>query len=290
MDEVRTPVEGLVDAGAEPVFALYLGNQVDGELTIGSLNSAHYTGDFVYTNLESTSHRQVNLDGLKLDAAAVGTTPYVIIDSGTSLFAGPITDVKSIAASLSSSNTISSSEEYTFYCTAMYNVAYTAGGVNYELFEKDLVISTSGGTCHFGVTAFDVPAPHGPLCVLHHEARHCRRQFCHHEVRHCQRNEECLPCGCRVSRLWAQACRIPLSCAFPPLPMPGFSHLDFSLASRVVRNSVLVMAPCESRVSRWRAHDCHCVVGLNIHVPRQCVMLSFCSLVLCASPGCPACA
>ena len=30
-----------------------------------------------------------------------------------------------------------------------------------------------------------------------------------------------------------------------------------------------------------------CVVGLNIHVPRQCVMLSFCSLVLCASPGCP---
>ena len=92
----------------------------------------------MYTNLESTSYRQVNLDGLKLDAAAVGTTPYVIVYSGTSLLAGPITDVKSIAASLSSSNTISSSQEYTFYCTATYNVANTVGGVNCEFIKRIL--------------------------------------------------------------------------------------------------------------------------------------------------------
>ena len=122
----------------EPVFALFLGNQVDGELTIGSLNSAHYTGDFLYTNLESTSYRQVNLDGLKLDAAAGGTTPYVIVDSGTSLLAGHVIVVKSIAASLSSSNTISSSQEHTFHCTATCNVSYTVGGVNCELMERIL--------------------------------------------------------------------------------------------------------------------------------------------------------
>ena len=29
MDGVRTPVKGLVNAGAEPVFAFYLENQVD---------------------------------------------------------------------------------------------------------------------------------------------------------------------------------------------------------------------------------------------------------------------
>ena len=56
VDGVRTPVEGLVDAGAEPVFAFYLGNQVNEELTIGGVTSAHYTGDFAYTNLESTSY------------------------------------------------------------------------------------------------------------------------------------------------------------------------------------------------------------------------------------------
>ena len=69
MDEVRTPVGSLVDAGAEPVFAFYLANQVNEKWTIGS-NSAHYTRDFAYTNLESTSYWQINFDGLKRNGAA----------------------------------------------------------------------------------------------------------------------------------------------------------------------------------------------------------------------------
>ena len=49
---------------------------------------------------------QINLDGLKLNGAAVGSTPYAIVDSGTSLLAGTTTDVKSIAAWLSLLTTI----------------------------------------------------------------------------------------------------------------------------------------------------------------------------------------
>ena len=45
-------------------------------LTIGGVNSTHYTTDFVYTNFRSTSDWQVNLDGLKLNGAAVETTLY----------------------------------------------------------------------------------------------------------------------------------------------------------------------------------------------------------------------
>ena len=56
VDGVRTPVKGLVDAGAEPVFAFYLENQVDGKLTINGVNRAHYTENFAYTNLESTKN------------------------------------------------------------------------------------------------------------------------------------------------------------------------------------------------------------------------------------------
>merc|ERR1712136_353692 len=67
-------------------------------------------------------------DGLKLNGAAVGTTPYAIVDSGTSLLAGPTTDVKSIAASLSLSTTILSSKEYTVDCGATYTVVYTVEG------------------------------------------------------------------------------------------------------------------------------------------------------------------
>ena len=54
------------------------------QLTFGGVNTAHYTGGFVYMNLESTIYWKANLDGLKLNGSAVGTTPYVIIDSGIS--------------------------------------------------------------------------------------------------------------------------------------------------------------------------------------------------------------
>ena len=121
-------------------------NQVDDELTTGGVNTTHSTGGFVYRNLESTSYWQVNLGGLKHNGA-VGTTPHVIIDSGISFLAGPTTDVESVASPLSpSSTTIFSSQEYTVDCSATCNVAYTVGGVDYELTEKDLVISFSGGT------------------------------------------------------------------------------------------------------------------------------------------------
>ena len=51
VDGVGTPFRALVNSGNvdEPVFAFYLGSGgADGELTIGGLNSAHYTGDFHY--------------------------------------------------------------------------------------------------------------------------------------------------------------------------------------------------------------------------------------------------
>ena len=40
----RTPVKGLVNAGAEPVFAFYLGNQIDEKLTINGVNKARTAG------------------------------------------------------------------------------------------------------------------------------------------------------------------------------------------------------------------------------------------------------
>ena len=35
----------------------FLGNQVDGEFPIAGVNGAYYTGEFVYTNLETTAPR-----------------------------------------------------------------------------------------------------------------------------------------------------------------------------------------------------------------------------------------
>jgi len=40
-------------------------------LTIGGVLSAHFSGDFVFSNFESTSFWQIYLNGLKLNNAAV---------------------------------------------------------------------------------------------------------------------------------------------------------------------------------------------------------------------------
>merc|ERR1712107_215262 len=77
------------------------GNNAAGELVIGGVDASHYTGDFTYVPLQSKSYWQISLDGLKLDGSSVGSTPYAIVDSGTSLMAGPTSDVQAIASSLS---------------------------------------------------------------------------------------------------------------------------------------------------------------------------------------------
>merc|ERR1712137_497673 len=75
--------------GSGPVFGFYLGNNADGELVVGSVDDAHYTGEFVYVPLAAEDYWRVKLDSFQLNGAAVGSTPFAIVDSGTSLMAGP---------------------------------------------------------------------------------------------------------------------------------------------------------------------------------------------------------
>ena len=80
------------------LYAFHLDDQVNGKLTIVGVNSAHYTGDFVYTNLEIISCWHVELDGLTLNDTAVETefvitVPflgyYTVVLEGTSGILSP---------------------------------------------------------------------------------------------------------------------------------------------------------------------------------------------------------
>ena len=117
-------------------------------------------------NLESTSYWQVNLDGLKLNGAAVGTTPYAIIDSGICFLAGPTTDVESIACPLSSSTTtlFQPRVHRRLQCHVQCRIhrrrcrlrAHREGSC-------DLLF---GWNFLFGLTAIDFPAFRGPSWIL----------------------------------------------------------------------------------------------------------------------------
>lgn len=167
VDGVPTPMRALVESKQlpEPVFAFYLGNNQPGELLFGGVDRKHYTGDFAFVPLTSESYWELALDGVKLGDASVSSTKSAIVDSGTSLLAGPTAEVQAIATKLGAKSLLG--KEWTVNCTAnLPALTFTLGGKDYTLQKPDLILQQSGSTCILALIGMDVPAPRGPLWIL----------------------------------------------------------------------------------------------------------------------------
>lgn len=66
-------------------------------MTFGGIDSSKFTGDLTYVPLTNESYWQVALEGLSYGGSSVTTNVHAIIDSGTSLLAGPKDKVAAIA-------------------------------------------------------------------------------------------------------------------------------------------------------------------------------------------------
>jgi hypothetical protein len=164
---VTTPMKALVASGQlqQPVFAFYLGNNQPGELLFGGVDQKHYTGDFSFVPLSSETYWQVKLDGVKLADVSFSTTDKAIVDSGTSLLAGPTDDINKIATKLGAKSVLG--KEWIVDCSAAIpDLSFTLGGKSYTLSKSDLILQASGSQCILGLMGIDVPAPHGPLWIL----------------------------------------------------------------------------------------------------------------------------
>merc|ERR1719436_371212 len=101
-----------------PVFAFYLPttNGQDGELVFGGIDQSHYTGDLVDVPLTSESYWEVSLDAMKFGGDAVISSPQkAIIDSGTSLLAGPKDAVGALAQKVGATSVMG--KEYAIDCS-----------------------------------------------------------------------------------------------------------------------------------------------------------------------------
>ena len=164
---VPTPMNALVQSGQlpEPVFAFYLGNKQPGELVFGGVDPKHYTGSFSFVPLSSESYWEINLDGVKLGSDSVSSTKSAIVDSGTSLLAGPKSEISKIATKLGAKSVLG--REYVVDCSAkLPDLTFTLGGQDYTLKQADLILQASGSQCILGLTGLDVPPPRGPLWIL----------------------------------------------------------------------------------------------------------------------------
>merc|ERR1712107_132535 len=91
---IPTPFEAMVDQKLveQPVFAFYLQSDASaqGELVFGGIDKSHYTGELVKVPLTSETYWEVSLEKLTFGSdVVVSSKQNAIIDSGTSLLAGP---------------------------------------------------------------------------------------------------------------------------------------------------------------------------------------------------------
>lgn len=169
--EIPTPFEAMVSQKLvdEPVFAFYLQSDAadQGELVLGGIDKSHFTGDLVNVPLTSETYWEVSLDKVSFGGQTVVSSPQkAIIDSGTSLLAGPKESVDALAKQVGA--TLVMGKEYTIDCNktaSLPSLTVTLGGKAFVLEGGDYVIN-AGGQCLFAFMGIDVPAPRGPLWIM----------------------------------------------------------------------------------------------------------------------------
>lgn len=117
------PLTQIVD---QPVFAFYLSSEAnpplppksEGELIIGGIDSSHYTGELSYVPLSSETYWEIKLDNFSLGSTS-STTMRAVLDTGTSLLAGPTADVEAIVKAIGAKPLAGAKGEYTVDCSAV---------------------------------------------------------------------------------------------------------------------------------------------------------------------------
>jgi len=157
VDGILTPFHGLLNEKTldEPVFAFFLGNKGPGALTLGGLNPDHYSGNISYVPLNHETYWSIPLEGMTVSGNSYTTATNAIVDTGTSLLAGPAADVAKLAKAVGATALMKG--EYSIPCDGdAPDIVFRLNGQDFALAKEDYVLN-SGGQCIWGVMGIDLP-------------------------------------------------------------------------------------------------------------------------------------
>lgn len=164
-----SPFGALVRSGQleKPEFAFYLGNLEEGELVLGGSNPKHFEGKAINIPLIAETYWEVALGGITVGTQSIGqNTTRAIVDSGTSLLAGPTRDVKRIAQLVGATPLVAG--EYAIDCDKIHtapSITFKLGSGVFVLDPVDYILDQQG-ICLLGMMGINIPPPNGPLWIL----------------------------------------------------------------------------------------------------------------------------
>jgi len=157
-------------------FAFYLQSDSakDGELVLGGIDAAHYTGDLWTTPVIHQTYWMIEQQSATINGQSVTNATKAIIDSGTSTLVGPVADVQAIARMVNA--TVVRGSEYEVDCKAnLPDITFTLGAegasqtfaISGETWKIKVCEFEVICTCLMGIIGMDIPArDDGPFWIL----------------------------------------------------------------------------------------------------------------------------
>uniref|UniRef100_A0A8C3SX59 pepsin A n=1 Tax=Chelydra serpentina TaxID=8475 RepID=A0A8C3SX59_CHESE len=156
--------EGLV---SQDLFSVYLSSddQSGSFVMFGGIDSSYYSGNLNWIPLSAETYWEITMDSVTMNGQTIACSSgcQAIIDTGTSLLAGPSTGISNIESYIGASDgtvRISCSD-----MSSLPNIIFTINGIEFPVPASAYIIDRSG-SCSPGFESIDVPTSSGELWIL----------------------------------------------------------------------------------------------------------------------------
>ncbi|XP_053100015.1 embryonic pepsinogen-like [Hemicordylus capensis] len=152
-----TPVfDNLMNSGLvqQDLFSVYLSREKTGSvLTLGGIDESHYTGSINWIPVTEQGYWQIAVDGIFVNGQAIACSGgcQAIVDTGTSLLAGPPAEISSLQNVIGA--TPGQYSEYDINCSNLPNmpdVVFVISGIQYPLTPSAYTNQANQGECTSG--------------------------------------------------------------------------------------------------------------------------------------------